>query len=165
MIVGNGDIASAIKDRKDLLFFVSGVSNSKETRGSEFRREIELLLDQDKNSHIVYVSTLSVLYSDTPYTRHKRHMEQLVKGFKTWTIFRLGNITWGTNPRTLINYLRNRHQRGLKLDIQDVYRYIVDKDEFQYWLEMIPDWSCEIGVPGRRMKVKDIVNEFVYNHS
>ena len=105
MIIGNGDIASAIKDRKDLLFFASGVSNSRETRESEYRREIDLLLKQDKNSHIVYFSSLCVFYSNSRYAQHKRYMEKLVKGFRKWTIIRLGNITWGTNPHTLINFL------------------------------------------------------------
>lgn len=160
-VIGNGDIASAIKDRKDLLFFASGVSNSKETRESEYRREINLLLDQDKSSHIVYFSSLSVFYSDTRYTKHKKHMESLVKGFKTWTIIRIGNITWGTNPHTLINFFREKQARGEKVYIQDVYRHITDKSEFDYWLSLIPDWSCEMNITGKRMKVKDVVREFV----
>lgn len=46
MILGNGDIASALRpvDRPDRLFFASGVSNSSETRLSEFNRERDLLL-------------------------------------------------------------------------------------------------------------------------
>lgn len=160
-IIGNGDIAKAIKDKKDKLFFVSGVSNSQETRASEFRREIDLLLDQDHENHIVYVSSLCVFESDTRYARHKRQMEKLVKNFKTWTIIRLGNITWGTNPHTLINFFKQQKKRGEKIDVQDVYRYICDQDEFQYWLSKIPSWSCEMNIPGRRMKVKDIVKEYV----
>lgn len=165
MIIGNGDIASAIKDRKDLLFFASGVSNSRETRESEYRREVELLLKQDANSHIVYFSSLSVFYSNARYVKHKRYMESLVKGFKKWTIIRMGNIDWGTNPHTLINFLRNQYIRREKMKIQNVYRYICSREEFDYWLKMIPDWSCEISIPGKRMKVKDIVKQYVkYNN-
>lgn len=161
MIIGNGDIAKVIQDRDDLLFFVSGVSNSQETRESEYRREINLLLDQDHESHIVYVSSLCVFDTDTRYACHKRQMEKLVKNFKTWTIIRLGNITWGTNPHTLINFFKNQKTRGEKLIIKDVYRYICDREEFQYWLSLIPAWSCEMNIPGRRMKVKDIIKEYV----
>ncbi len=161
MIVGNGDIAKALPKRDDLLFFASGVSNSLEARDSEYKREADLLLKQDKNQHIVYISSLCVFYLNTRYAKHKRHMEKLVKGFKTWTIIRLGNIAWGTNPHTLINYLRNRKKKGKELYIQDAYRYICDRDEFDYWISMIPDWSCEMNVPGRRMKVSEIVKEFV----
>ncbi|MEK7117078.1 MAG: hypothetical protein AAB837_02855 [Patescibacteria group bacterium] len=161
MIIGNGDIAKAIKDRKDLLFFVSGVSNSQETRESEYKREVDLLSKQNKKSHIVYVSSLCVFYSNTRYAEHKRQMEGLVKKFKTWTIVRLGNITWGTNPHTLINKLKEQKQRGEKLVIQDTYRYVCERDEFDYWFNMIPSWSCEMNVPGKRMKVKEIVKKYV----
>lgn len=43
MIIGGGDIASIVNDRDGAIFFLSGVSNSNETRNSEFIREIELL--------------------------------------------------------------------------------------------------------------------------
>ena len=163
MIIGNGDIASAIKDRKDLLFFASGVSNSRETRESEYRREINLLRKQNRNSHIVYFSSLCVYYSNTRYARHKRCMERLVKGFRTWTIIRIGNIDWGTNPYTLINYLKNRKKKGQKLHIENVYRYVINREEFDYWINLIRPWSCEMNIPGRRMKVSEIVQEYVNN--
>jgi hypothetical protein len=45
MIIGNGIIANAVRsyDREDIIFFASGVSNSLETRVSEFEREFSLL--------------------------------------------------------------------------------------------------------------------------
>ena len=49
MIVGYGDIASVLKDRKGTIFFASGVSNSQETRESEYKREEDLLMKQNKN--------------------------------------------------------------------------------------------------------------------
>ena len=161
MIVGTGDLSSVIKDRKGLLFFASGVSNSGETRESEYRREIDLLLRQDLDQHLVYFSSLCVYYSNSRYAQHKRYMEELVKGFKTHTIFRIGNIDWGTNPHTLINHLRDRRKRGEELVIEDVYRYVISKEEFDYWISLIPDWSCEMNIPGRRLKVADIVREYV----
>lgn len=161
MIIGSGDIASVLPDRDDLVFFASGVSNSQETRESEFRREKDLLFDQDYEKHIIYFSTLSVFYSSTKYAHHKKRMEAFVKMFKKHTIIRIGNITWGTNPHTLINYFKAQRERGEELVIQDTYRYVVDKEEFLHWIGLIPDWSCEMNIPGRKMKVVDIVNEFV----
>ena len=163
MIIGKGDIASALKkqDRKDLLFFASCVSNSGETRESEYKREIDLLLKQDRDSHIVYFGSLCVYHSDSRYARHKRYMEQLVKKFKTHTTIRIGNIDWGTNPYTLINYLRNRKKKGQKLQIMDVYRYILNRKEFDYWISLIPPWSCEMNIPGRRMKMSKVVKEYL----
>lgn len=161
MIVGNGDIASVLPDNKDLLFFASGVSNSNETRESEYQREKDLLLSQDKRSHVVYFGSLSVLYADTRYANHKREMEILVKQeFFRYTIFRVGNITWGTNPHTIINHFRNQLAKGKPIRIEDTYRYIIDKDEFLHWIDLIPEWSCEMNIPGRRMKVAQIVDEY-----
>lgn len=161
MIVGNGDLASVLPDRADLLFFASGVSNSRESREEEYNREMNLLLNQPKNKHLVYFSSLAIFYSDTKYTKHKREMEALVKyWYINYTIIRLGNITWGDNPYTLINYFRRVIKEGKPYQIDDVYRYIVDKDEFLHWIGLIPDWSCEMNIPGRRMKVQDIVEEY-----
>lgn len=158
MMLGHGDIASVLPKRDDLLFFASGVSNSQERRQSEYRREVDLLLQQPRDNHVVYFSSLAIFYSDTPYTRHKVFMETLVKKlFPTYTIFRIGNITWGKNPHTLINYLRAHPEA----EIQDVYRYILSKEEFLHWVAMIPEWSCEINVPGRMLKVRQIVDEYV----
>ena len=40
MIVGNGNIAKVLKDRDDLVFFASGVSNSSCTDEKEYEREL-----------------------------------------------------------------------------------------------------------------------------
>lgn len=160
MIIGSGDIASILTDRDDRLFFASGVSNSLEDRNSEFRREMDLLLNQKKNQHIVYFSSLAIFYADTPYTRHKRNMEATIKAnFDKYCIYRIGNITWGDNPNTIINYFKHRIEKGQRINIQNTHRYVVDLDEFLHWIDLIPDWSCEMNVPGRMMKVSDIVQE------
>ena len=158
-IIGNGDIASALEDKKDITYFASGVSDSSETRESEFKRERDLLLSQDA-WHLVYISSLCVFYLDTPYAKHKREMEEVVKNnFPVYTIMRLGNITWGNNPKTLLNFFKNKIKNKEDFEIQDTYRYLVDKDEFQHWIDMIPDWSCEMNITGRRMTIKQIVDE------
>jgi len=162
MIIGNGDLASVLPQRDDLTFFASGVSNSRETRESEYEREKTLLMQQDTKKHLVYFSSLAIFYSDTQYTQHKILMEKMVKAyFHKSTIIRIGNITWGINPNTLINTLRNKFKNGEELDIQDVYRYIVDKEEFLHWINLIPDWDCEMNIPGKRMKIQEIVDTHV----
>ncbi len=165
MIIGNGDIAEVLQevDRKDLLFFASGVSNSQEVREAEYKREIYLLSEQSISKHIVYFSSLCVFESDTEYARHKRTIEEIVKEeFRRYTIIRIGNITWGDNPHTLINFIRNKIRNHEKFEIRDVYRYIVDKEEFLYWIRRIPEWSCEMNIPGERLLVKDIVEKYGY---
>lgn len=162
VIIGNGDIASAIVDRPDRLFFASGVSFSGERRPTAFGREINLLLAQPRNAHLVYFSSLSIYEKDTPYTRHKRCMEELVRAnFDLWAILRIGNIDWGTNPTTLINHLRARHAAGLWLHVEDVYRYVLDREGLRNWIDNIPPWPVEFNCLGRRLKVAQIVDEFV----
>jgi len=163
MIIGHGDIATALKeiDHDDRIFFASGVSNSRETRQSEFWREKHLLMQCDAQKQIVYFSSFAVFYAGTAYASHKREMERIVKTFPRWTIVRLGNIDFGNNPHTLINYLRARKAAGERLEIQDTYRYVVDNDEFLYWVKMIPAWPCEMNIPGRRLTVQQIVDEYV----
>lgn len=165
MIIGHGDIARAIPpdvDRADRIWFASGVSNSREIPASAYTRERRLLLEQPRDFHLIYFSSLCVFDPcKSLYGHHKRNMEMTIRdmGFLRYTIFRLGNITWGDNPHTLINYLRAHP----KAELRDEWRYICDLDEFQHWLRLIPEWSCEMNVPGRRMKVKDIYQEFVLN--
>ena len=165
-IIGNGDIASVLKNiDKDFLFFASGVSNSKETRESEYKREKDLLLEQDIDKRIVYFSSIGVLDGKSRYYDHKREMEMLVKMcFPKYCIVRLGNISWGNNPNTLINYFKNRVEAGKHFEIQDTYRYIIDEDEFLYWINLIPDFNVEMNIPGKRMKVKDVFIKYVSNN-
>lgn len=163
MIVGHGDIASVLTDRPDRIYFASGVSNSREARESEYNREIKLLGEMDKSKHLVYFSSLSIFYLDSRYTQHKMDVERLVRLYFRWnTIIRLGNITWGTNPHTLINSISNKILHYEPFEIQDVYRYLMTKEEFLHWIDLIPPWSCEMNIPGRTMKVRDIVREYCY---
>lgn len=155
--IGNGDIGSVLPV-SEKLFFASGVSNSQETDEAQYEREIDLLLQQDRLQHLVYFSSLSIFYADTRYTHHKRAMEILIKEeFPTYCIVRLGNIAWGTNPHTLINYLRAHP----KAEIRDEYRYVISKEEFLHWINLIPDWSVEMNCPGERLKVKEIYERYI----
>lgn len=157
MILGNGTIGSVLKDREDRLYFASGVSNSSETRESEYQREKDLLAQQDRNQHIVYFSTLSVFYKQSRYTQHKLEMEALIKEFPHYTIMRLGNPVFGNNLNHLVPYLRDKIRKKEKFEIRDVYRYPLEKAEFLHWVDLIPEWNCEISVTGRFTKVKDII--------
>jgi dTDP-4-dehydrorhamnose reductase len=158
MIVGHGDIAQILTDRPDRLYFVSGVSKSLETRESEFQRERDLLLEQPRDLRLVYMSSLAIFYSDTPYTRHKRAMELMIQeNFEKWTILRLGTTAFGTNPNTIVNFMRNRIENNEPYEVQDVYRYVVSKEDLLHWVDMIPDWNAEMSITGTRMKVAEIV--------
>ena len=84
-------------------------------------------------------------------------MENLIKEyFKHYTIIRLGNITWGDNPHTIINYFKKCKGEGIVPEIKDEYRYLIDEFEFKHWLKMIPDFNCEMNIPGRITTVRQI---------
>lgn len=160
MIIGHGDIAGAILDRLDRLYFASGVSNSVSATEPEYARERRLLLDQDRSAHLVYFSSLCVYGATTRYAQHKREMENLVeRHFPAHTLIRIGNITWGSNPHTLINHLRAVHQRGEQPDLRPVYRYPIHLDEFRECLRL--ECGGEIDLIARRMTVAEIYQEYV----
>lgn len=157
MVIGTGDIASILPERDDLLFFASGVSNSQETRESEYRREIALLSRQPRNKRLVYFSSLAVFYSTSRYADHKRAVEATIKKYsKYYCIVRLGNIDFGKNPHTLINYLKAHPEA----EIRDEYRYITTKDELLHWVNMIPPWNCELSITGKMMTIKEIKEQY-----
>jgi len=166
LIVGSGDIAMALAEAGIYLtgkcFFASGVSNSREIRQEEFDRERNLLLDQDRELRLIYFGTLAMFYADTPYTKHKFEMEQLVKkAFPSYAILRLGTIVWGTNPNTIINHFKGQLDRGEPIEIQDTNRYVIDKPEFLHWVNLIPKWNVEMCLTGQPMLIKEIVKKYV----
>jgi hypothetical protein len=163
MIIGNGDIASVLNDREGVIFFVSGVSNSNEIRESEFMREIELLNKQDKTKCLFYISSISVddkeKLSSNRYLQHKLQMEELIKlNFKNYNIIRIGNIIWGTNPNTFINYIKNKKSKGEPVQIKDEYKYIIDRDQLVMLTDNLPlNGQNTLCVFGRMAKVSELV--------
>jgi len=161
MIVGRGDIASVLNDRDGAIFFVSGVSNSNETRESEFMREIELLDKQDKTKCLFYLSsiTLDDMSKNSQYLQHKRKMELLIKSnFENYNIIRIGNITWGNNPNTFINYIKNKKNKGESVEIKDEYKYMIDKEQLVLLTDNLPlTGQNTICVFGRMAKVAELV--------
>lgn len=145
MIIGNGIIANAVKsyDINDTIFFASGVSNSLETRTSEFERELSLLKaihDENKEKKLVYFSTLSIYdqsKQDSPYVIHKKAIETYIENNAgSFLILRIGNIVGkGGNPNTLFNFLKTQitnqkefpihlKARRLLLDIDDISKFL-----------------------------------------
>lgn len=163
MIIGRGDIASVLNDREGATFFVSGVSNSNEIRDSEFMREIELLDKQDRTKCLFYFSSISVDDIEkvwgNRYLQHKLRMEMLIKSnFENYNIIRIGNIIWGNNPNTFINYIKNKKSKGESVQIKDEYKYIIDKDQLVMLTDNLPlIGQNTICVFGRMAKVADLV--------
>lgn len=159
MIVGTGNVASVLKDREDVTFFASGVSNSGEVNPKAFEREHNLLCSMPKDRHLVYFSSLSIYRDHNAYNVHKRLMEREVKKrFTSYTIVRIEVIAWGKNPTTIHNVFRMKLQMGQPIEIRPTFRYVVDKEEFLYWLSLIRVGEQEeMNIPGTRFDVLKIL--------
>jgi hypothetical protein len=161
MIVGRGDIASVLNDRRGAIFFAAGVSKSTETKETEFQREMELLDKQDKTKCLFYFSTIALddINKNNEYHTHKRRMELLIKSnFQNYNIIRIGNITWGSNPNTFINYIKNKIKNGEPVEIKDEYKYMIDKDQLVLLTDNLPlTGQNQISVFGRMAKVAELV--------
>lgn len=115
MIIGSGLIASLFTnhDREDCIFFASGVSNSLETKKSEFLREENLIrktIGENPEKTFAYFSTCSIYdlsKTESPYVLHKLKMEQIIAEHNSkYIIFRVSNaVGKGGNPNLLMNYL------------------------------------------------------------
>lgn len=146
MIIGNGLIAKSLKniDTENYLYFASGVSNSLETRSSEFEREFSLLKNsiiQHKENKLFYFSTLSVndlSKQQSPYVLHKLEIENFIKeNCKNYIILRVGNIVGkGGNPNTLFNFLKTQIIQGSNFMLhQKARRLLLDIDDITEFLE------------------------------
>lgn len=160
MIVGSGDIAKSLNDREGACFFASGVSDSSCKDPAEFKRERDLLLQyEDTGACLFYFSSIDVETKDTPYYRHKLAMEELVKKhFIDYYIIRIGNIDYGTNPKTFLNYLRAKISKGEPVEIYDEYRYVISRDLLVLICDTLPlTGQNELSIFTKKGKVIDLL--------
>jgi hypothetical protein len=86
-------------------------------------------------------------------------MELLIKSnFQNYNIIRIGNITWGSNPNTFINYIKNKIKNGEPVEIKDEYKYMIDKEQLVLLTNNLPlIGQNQISVFGRMAKVKELI--------
>ncbi len=130
MIIGHGLIARELRAQgaAAAIFYAAGVSNSRCNDPAEFARDEARLLDSFwEPARLVYFSSCSVEFEDTPYTAHKRRMEGLVLA-RQGAVLRLPNVVGRAAPDyQLLPYLCNRLHEGLPLVLQrDARRNLVD---------------------------------------
>jgi hypothetical protein len=161
MIIGKGSIASILKDRDDLVFFASGVSNSSCTDEKEYEREFNLLKTVSKNNHIVYFSNLGIYYKQDRYTQHKREVEEYIRNnYKNYTIVRIEVCEWAKTPNTILNFFKRQLSQGIEPIIQDTTRYVLSLSEFLYWIDLIQSGvRNEMNVLGRKLTISQIIEE------
>lgn len=90
-------------------------------------------------------------------------MEQLIKDrFENYNIIRIGNILWGDNPNTFINYFKRMIAQDKPFKVLDEYRYLISKEELLLLTDNLPlNGRNEINACGRIAKVQDVVNELI----
>lgn len=159
MILGHGDIGSILNDRKGAIFFASGVSNSSCTDEAQFKRERDLLLAQDQSQCLFYFSSIAIFTESSPYYWHKAKMELTIKSnFNNYNIIRLGNISFGKNPNTFLNYLKAKKEAGEPYEIKDEYRYMINEEELLLMTDNLPlKGQNIINVFGTKAKVADLI--------
>jgi hypothetical protein len=164
MIVGSGDIASILNDREDFIFFAAGVSNSQEQNEERYEWEKTRLtslieLANTLRKSLVYFGSFACYFALNRYVVHKMEMEELIKSkCDNYTIVRIGNITWGKNPHTFINFIRNKIAAGEEFELRDEFKYIISKEQLLFVTDNLPSkGKNEISVFGDCKKVKDII--------
>lgn len=161
MIIGNGNIAKVLKDREDLIFFASGVSDSSCLDESKYNREFKLLKTVDKNKHIVYFSNLGIYYKNDRYTKHKIDIEKYIRdNFLYYTLIRIEVCEWVKNETTILNVFKRKIKTGEEIKVIDTFRYVLSLDEFLYWIDLIPiNEKNEMNILGKKMSIRSIIEE------
>lgn len=140
MIVGGGLLARAFEPHfgrdSEVVVFASGVSNSLETRASEFAREKRLLcqLLEGEPRRIVYFGSCGVMSDEaelTPYMKHKQAMQSLVLSAAGGLVFLLPQVVGRTqNHHTLTNFLRDHIVSGEHFTVwAHAERNLIDIDD------------------------------------
>jgi UDP-2-acetamido-2,6-beta-L-arabino-hexul-4-ose reductase len=167
MIIGHGDIARVIHDRSDAIIFASGVSNSLCEDENQFNREKDMICSFSLSKYtktFFYFGSMSIYFKDSPYTRHKKQMEEMINDLYTHNyIFRLGNITWGSNQKTFINYLRNQIRNKRPYEIRDEVKFLVDQKTLTYIVNSVPLFNGRntLSIFNDALKVEDVVKKYI----
>ncbi len=118
------------------LILASGVSDSQETRLEAFEREFSLVkhaMNSHPSLHVIYCSTCSVDSGiQTPYTKHKLAMEDLVLSMATTShVFRLPQVVGRVHNRTLVSYIVESILKDRVLTVQThATRNLLDVRDF-----------------------------------
>jgi hypothetical protein len=147
MIIGNGLISKALtelKESENVLIFASGVSNSREVDQHKFVRELSLLkIHYDFKGLFVYFSTCSIddpAEFGTPYTEHKKNIENLLLKRKYDTlIIRLPIVAGkGGNNNNLINFLMEKLKNNEIIEVwSKARRNIIDIEDVKTCIQIL----------------------------
>lgn len=151
MVIGNGMLANRFMDFEgddEKIIFASGVSNSKNTDDTHFKREFDLLnktVRDHPDRTLIYFSTCSIDDADSqqaPYVIHKKEIESFIRQeVSHYYLFRVSNVV-GTsnNPYTLLNYFVFNILQGHPFTVwKNAYRNIIGIDDMHAIIKLILD--------------------------
>lgn len=153
MIIGNGLIASAFvtdyKEDDNFIIFAAGVSNSFETKISEFERERNLLiktLSENQNKHLIYFSSfIDSNILKRKYVEHKNNVEKIIKESKNnYTILKLPQVIGhGGNNHELVNFITTKLKQNEEISVyKNTYKSLIDVDDVKRIVDiLVKKWS------------------------
>jgi hypothetical protein len=86
-------------------------------------------------------------------------MEYYIKdNFKNYNIILIVNITWGNNPNTFLNHIKNKIKNNDQFFISDEYKFMISKEQLLSLTDNLPiNSQNQISVFGQMVKVKDLI--------
>jgi len=135
MVIGSGLLGKKFENFNcDFIFFTSGVSDSLCNNYENFQREIELLsktIEFFPKKVLIYFSSISVHTTNTPYTRHKIIVEEIIKKkSKNYFIFRISQVVgFGGNQNNFFNFMKNKIQHMEEIEVFNTIKSLVDIDD------------------------------------
>lgn len=171
-VYGSGMLAQSFQNGvvpDGIVVVAAGVSNSLETRESEFSREKDMLtriIAAHPKDTLVYFSSCSVYQaSQSPYVQHKLAMEKLIEECcSSYCICRLPQVVGITNNTTIVSYfsqcivdesviaVQQNAARSL-IGVEDVVRVVKRLVLSESALNSVVDISS-----GRSISVLELVN-------
>lgn len=171
MVIGKGLLGTELNniDQDDVVFFASGVSDSKSTNSADFNREMDLLKQSMESTHqlFVYFSTCSIDNPDVQnsmYVQFKTKVEDYIKeNRENYLIVRTSNLVGkGGNMKTVINYFADHIIHNTQFDVwENAYRNVLDvvllSKMLQYYIQYY-NVNCTITLCNTKdTKVIDII--------
>ena len=162
MLIGRGFIAknlkNCFKNKKNLIIYASGNSNSKKSNKNFLNKELTEIKKYKKyNKLFIYFSSIYInIYKDKYYKNKSIIEKYIVKNFKKYLIIRLPLVLGrNNNNNTLINYLYYNLKKNNPIYLyKNTKRSILD-------IEDVKDFISKINKYHQRKKINIYNNKFV----
>jgi nucleoside-diphosphate-sugar epimerase len=150
MIVGNGLIGKNLKkiDNEDVIFFASGVSNSRCEESEKFEREVDLISRYvATEKKFIYFSSIYQYITNPLYLDHKKKIEHIISSkINNHIIIRLPQIIGNSGNQTnLINFLFQKIRDSEEFDMYQTKRSLLDIEDLINIIKFLID-SKYVGV-------------------